>query len=109
MRSGAALRPPTSSSPSNASDLGALRRDAEQLAKERGERTSTTHVMVALATRPGTSQDLLADRRITREMLLKAARVVADDDREPVDRLFLQANVRCSAAGARNQPHLTAP
>src|SRR5258708_17399626 len=47
------------------SDLGALRREAEALAKERGERASTTHVLVALATREGVASDLLTDRRVT--------------------------------------------
>jgi len=74
-----------------ASDLGALRREAEQLAKERGERPSTTHVLVALSGREGLASELLAERRVTRELLLKATRVAIDDEKEPVDRLFLRA------------------
>ncbi len=63
-----------------ASDLGVLRREAEMLAKERGERLTTTHLLVALAARPGLSSELLAERRITRETLMKALRVAVDDE-----------------------------
>ncbi len=92
-----------------ASELGAIRREAEVLAKDRGERASTSHVLVALAMREGLAGELLAERRVTRETLVKALRVVADDEptaasgvssasaasdpqaRTPIDRLFARA------------------
>src|SRR5262245_39082876 len=77
-----------------ATDLGALRREAEGLAKERNERLTTTHVLYALATREGLPGELLAERRISRETLLKALRIAVDDDHDktpPLDRLFAHA------------------
>lgn len=74
-----------------ATDLAALRREAEQLAKERGERTSTNHVLVALASRDGLAAELLAERRIGREVLVKALRVVVDDDAQAIEQLFARA------------------
>ncbi len=101
MRSGA-FAPPLSRTPSNpaATDLGALRREAEGLAKERGERATTTHVLHALATRDGLPAELLAERRVSRETLLKALRIAVDDDARiegepagwtPIDRLIARA------------------
>jgi ATP-dependent Clp protease ATP-binding subunit ClpC len=88
--------PPTDSGPRSsqvqaASDLGALRREAENIAKERKERLGTTHVLVALATRGGLPADLLAEQRVSRDLAVKTLRVAVDDDKEPVDRLMMHA------------------
>ena len=72
-------------------DLGALRRDAEALAKERGERPTTTHLLVVLVARPGLPAELLAERRVVRETLLKALRVATDDQKEAIDALSMRA------------------
>jgi ATP-dependent Clp protease ATP-binding subunit ClpC len=85
-----------------ATDVGALRREAESLAKERNERVSTSHLLVALARRGGLPTELLAERRVTPELLVKALRVTSDDDVSPapagspdairpIDRLLLRA------------------
>jgi ATP-dependent Clp protease ATP-binding subunit ClpC len=83
-----------------ATDLGALRREAEGLAKERGERATTTHVLHALATRDGLPAELLAERRVSRDTLIKALRIAVDDDVRaegeppgftPIDRLIARA------------------
>ena len=89
--------PPSSEGPRSgsqvqaASDLGALRREAENIAKERKERLGTTHVLVALATRGGLPADLLAEQRVSRDLAVKTLRVAVDDDKEPVDRLMMHA------------------
>jgi ATP-dependent Clp protease ATP-binding subunit ClpC len=86
-----------------ATDVGALRREAETLAKERTERVSTSHLLVALARRGGLAGELLAERRVTPELLTKALRVATDDEvsseaavsspdaARPIDRLLLRA------------------
>jgi ATP-dependent Clp protease ATP-binding subunit ClpC len=96
-----------------ATDLGALRREADALAKERGERPSTAHVLVALSSREGLPSELLAERRVSRETLVKALRVAVDDDprdgdasRPAIDRLFARA--RELAASARRTTIATA-
>jgi ATP-dependent Clp protease ATP-binding subunit ClpC len=100
MRPGPFHRPPTPPSPPSgartaraATDLGALRREAEGLAKERGERPTTTHVLCALASREGLPSELLGERRITRDTVIKALRVVVEDEapEAAVDRLFARA------------------
>jgi len=92
-------------------DLGALRREAEGLAKERSERATTTHVLYALATRDGLPAEVLAERRVGRETLLKALRVAVDDDARvegepagfgPIDRLFARAR---DLAGRARRPN----
>ncbi|MBI2395690.1 MAG: hypothetical protein HYV09_39355, partial [Deltaproteobacteria bacterium] len=110
MRSGA-FAPPVSRSSTSATDLGALRREAEAVAKERGERATTTHVLYALATREGLPAELLAERRVGRDTLLKALRVAVDDDTRaegepagfgPIDRLFTRAR---DLAGRARRPN----
>lgn len=92
-------------------DLGVLRREADGLAKERGERATTTHVLYALANRDGLPAELLAERRVGRETLLKALRVAVDDDTRaegepsgygPIDRLFARAR---DLAGRNRRPN----
>ena len=59
-------------------ELVEIRKAAETLAKDRGERFSTAHVLAALSGRPGDAQQLLADRRLDGDTLLRAARVATD-------------------------------
>ncbi|MGZ3476925.1 MAG: AAA family ATPase, partial [Polyangiales bacterium] len=70
-----------------------MRREAEGLAKERGERPTTAHVLCALASREGLPAELLGERRISRDTLVKALRVVVEDEapEAAVDRLFARA------------------
>jgi ATP-dependent Clp protease ATP-binding subunit ClpC len=60
-------------------ELVALRHFAEDLARRRGERPHTGHLLAAVAGRPGPGADLLVERRLTTEVLGKATRVVIDD------------------------------
>ena len=59
-------------------ELVEIRKAAEGLAKDRGERFSTAHVLAALSGRPGEVSQLLADRRLDGDTLLRAARVATD-------------------------------
>jgi ATP-dependent Clp protease ATP-binding subunit ClpC len=67
-------------------ELATLRRLAEDLAKSRNERVTTGHLLAAIASQTGAAAELLKDRRLDAEMLLKAARVLTDDDADAVSR-----------------------
>jgi ATP-dependent Clp protease ATP-binding subunit ClpC len=72
-------------------ELVALRRLAEELAKGRTERTTTGHLLAAVASQPGCAADLLRERRLEAEVLLKAARVTTDDASDGVARAIQRA------------------
>ncbi|MEO6575350.1 MAG: Clp protease N-terminal domain-containing protein, partial [Polyangiaceae bacterium] len=57
-----------------------VRKLAEELAQRKNERTTTGHLLAAIASRPSVAADLLKERRLDVEVLLKAARVVVQDD-----------------------------
>jgi ATP-dependent Clp protease ATP-binding subunit ClpC len=70
------------------SELAALRKIAEDLAKGRGERVTTGHLLAAIASNAGSAAELLKERRLDAEVLLKAARVLTDDHADAVSRAF---------------------
>src|SRR5580693_3096530 len=72
-------------------ELAGLRRLAEDLAKRRGERATTGHLLAAIASKPSPAADLLKERRLDAEVLLKAARVVTDDARDAIVRAVQRA------------------
>ena len=71
-------------STSRESEVAVLRRLAEDLAKRRGERATPGHLLAAIASKPSAASDLLKERRLDSEVLLKAARVVTDDARDAI-------------------------
>ncbi len=73
------------------SDLPLLRRLADELAKGRGERTTTGHLLAAIASNEGDACALLRERRLSAEVLLKAARVLLDDHADAVSRAVQRA------------------
>jgi ATP-dependent Clp protease ATP-binding subunit ClpC len=73
------------------SEVANLRRVAEDLAKQRGERATTGHLLAAIATKRSAAADLLKERRLDAEVLLKAARVVTDDARDALARTVERA------------------
>lgn len=85
--------PPTPGSPASGSHgaLSLLRRLADDLASSRGERTTTGHLLSAVAMTEGMASDLLAERRLDGEVLLKAARVLTDDGEGAVGRALERA------------------
>jgi ATP-dependent Clp protease ATP-binding subunit ClpC len=72
-------------------DLVALRKAAEEMAKGRSERTTTGHLLAAIASKSGCAADLLKERRLDAEVLLKAARVLTDDHPDAVARAMQRA------------------
>jgi ATP-dependent Clp protease ATP-binding subunit ClpC len=70
------------------SELAALRKIAEDLAKGRGERVTTGHLLAAIASNAGGAAELLKERRLDAEVLLKAARILTDDHADAVSRAF---------------------
>jgi ATP-dependent Clp protease ATP-binding subunit ClpC len=79
-------------------ELVALRKLAEDLASRRGERLSTCHLLAAIASRPSGAADLLAERRLGTDVLMKAARVLLDDEKDSVGRAVQRAREFASRA-----------
>jgi ATP-dependent Clp protease ATP-binding subunit ClpC len=65
-------------------ELLVIQRLAEHLASGRNERVTTAHLMAAVAAHPGVAADLLRERRLGSEELLRAARSTVDDDKDPL-------------------------
>jgi ATP-dependent Clp protease ATP-binding subunit ClpC len=78
-------------SPRAEPELVALRKLAEELARGRNERTSTGHLLAAIATVPSDASDLLLERRLDADVLLKATRVAGDDQEGSIARAVQRA------------------
>lgn len=85
-------------------DLLSLVRLAEELALTRGQKTTTTHLLAALASGTDDAAELLLERRLDPEVLLKAARITIDDARDAVSRTIQRARELAGRSGAgRNE------
>ncbi|WP_437755331.1 AAA family ATPase [Sorangium sp. So ce1389] len=73
-------------SPRSHAELVTLRKLAQDLAAQRKERLSSVHLLAAIALRGGPAADLLRDRRLDDEALLKATRSVDDEGPDPIGR-----------------------
>ncbi|WP_437796851.1 AAA family ATPase [Sorangium sp. So ce693] len=73
-------------SPRSHAELVTLRKLAQDLAAQRKERLSSVHLLVAIAMSGGPAADLLRDRRLDDEALLKATRSVDDEGPDPIGR-----------------------
>ena len=73
------------------SELSAVCKLAEELAKGRGERVTTGHLLAAIASGEGVASELLHERRLAADVLLKAARVLTDDHSDAVSRTMQRA------------------
>jgi ATP-dependent Clp protease ATP-binding subunit ClpC len=73
------------------SELTTVCKLAEEMAKKRGERVTTGHLLAAIASAPGVAADLLKERRLDADVLLKAARVLTDDHADAVSRAMQRA------------------
>ena len=82
-------------------ELVALRRLAEELAAGRKEKAGTGHLLAAIAQGPSAAADLLRERRLDTEVLLKAARILTDDAHDAVTRSIQRAREFSSRSGAR--------
>jgi ATP-dependent Clp protease ATP-binding subunit ClpC len=78
------------------------------MAKGRSERPTTGHLLAAIASRPGGAADLLRERRLDAEVLLKAARVLTDDHTDAVSRAMQRARELAARSPSRepNAVHL---
>jgi ATP-dependent Clp protease ATP-binding subunit ClpC len=83
------------------SELASLRQTAEEMARSRGERTTTGHLLAAIASKAGGAADLLRERRLDAEVLLKAARVLTDDQADAVTRAMQRARELAARSPAR--------
>ncbi len=82
-------------------ELVALRRVAEDLAKQHRQKPTTTHLLAALASGRDDAAQLLLDRRLDAEVLLKAARVTVDDASDALTRALSKARDLAGRSGAR--------
>ena len=83
------------------SELATLRKLAEDLAKGRSERVTTGHLLAAIASKSGSAADLLRERRLDAEVLLKAARVLPDDHADAVSRAMQRARELAARSPSR--------
>jgi ATP-dependent Clp protease ATP-binding subunit ClpC len=67
-------------------ELVALRRVAENLANTRRERVTSAHLLAAIASETSLAAELLAEKRLTADQLLRAARSAADDEEDALHR-----------------------
>ncbi len=68
-----------------------IKRQAAELASARRERLTTVHLLAAIASRPGPAAELLLDRHLDRDVLLKAGRSFDEDDATQLDRAVVSA------------------
>jgi ATP-dependent Clp protease ATP-binding subunit ClpC len=89
-------------------ELTAVCKLAEEMAKARGERATTGHLLAAIASSSGIAADLLRERRLDGEVLLKAARVLTDDHADAVSRALQRARELAARSPTReaNAIHL---
>jgi ATP-dependent Clp protease ATP-binding subunit ClpC len=66
------------------SELALVKRIADELAQKQKERASSAHLLAAIAARPSPASDLLRERKLGVEELLRAARGVDEELEEPL-------------------------
>lgn len=87
-------------------ELRELRKLAEELARRLGERASTAHLLAALVAQPSTTAELLRERRLTSDDVLRTARGLAGDElAEPI----ASALARAKEIGVRMGTNVAAP
>jgi ATP-dependent Clp protease ATP-binding subunit ClpC len=74
--------------PRSQAELVTLRKHAQDLAAARKERLTSVHLLAAIAANDGPAAELLRDRRLDEETLLKASRSFDDDGPDPIGRLL---------------------
>src|SRR5882757_2452921 len=89
------------SAPRSEPDLIEIRRLAEEMAQSRKERTTSGHLLAALASRESPAADLLLERRLGSEVLLKAARATSDDEPDPLVHAMRRAREVAARMGAK--------
>jgi ATP-dependent Clp protease ATP-binding subunit ClpC len=82
-------------------ELSALRRSAEDLASSRRERLSSVHVLACIAGRPSAAADLLHERRMHADSLLRCAQTLDSEAEGAVGRAFERACAVAARMGVR--------
>src|SRR5689334_6328324 len=72
-------------------ELVTLRKLAQDLATARKERMTSVHLLAAIAASEGAAGELLRERRLDDEVLLKASRAFDDDGPDPIGRVLAAA------------------
>src|SRR6185295_11049413 len=72
-------------------ELVTLRKRAQDLAAARKERMTSVHLLAAVAGSEGPAGELLRERRLDGDVLLKASRAFDDDGPDPIGRLLAAA------------------
>src|SRR5215510_6960124 len=80
-------------------DLLALRRLAEELAQSRKERTTSSHLLAAIVSHPSQAAELLLERKLGADILLKTARATTDEKPDPLARAVQRARELASRMG----------
>jgi ATP-dependent Clp protease ATP-binding subunit ClpC len=81
-------------------DIAQLRRLAEDLAQQRSQKPTTTHLLAAVASGTDEAARLLLDRRLDAKVLLEAARVTVDDAPDAIGRTLQRARELAGRSGA---------
>lgn len=84
-------------------DLSTIRRLAEEGARERGQKPTTTHLLAVLASGTDDAAQLLRDRRLDPDVILRAARVTVDDAPDALSRALTKARDVAGRSGTRGE------
>jgi ATP-dependent Clp protease ATP-binding subunit ClpC len=90
-------------------ELRELRKLAEELARRLGERVSTAHLLAALVSAPSSTSELLRERRLIADDVLRTARGLAGDElAEPIASALTRAKEIAARMGTNvpASPHL---
>ena len=83
------------------SEVVALRKLAKQMAEARRESLTTAHLLVAIASRQSPAADLLLERRLDAETLMRLARASSEDTHDPIGQAIRRATAVARSSGAR--------
>jgi ATP-dependent Clp protease ATP-binding subunit ClpC len=72
---------------------------AEELAHSRKERTTSGHLLAAIVSHPSQAAELLLERKLGAEILLKAARATTDEEPDPLARAVQRARELAARMG----------
>lgn len=90
-------------------ELRELRKLAEELARRLGERASTAHLLAALVAQPSSTAELLRERRVSVDDVVRTARGLAGDElAEPIAAALIRAKEIAARMGTSvpSAPHL---
>ncbi len=83
------------------SEVVSLRKLAKQTADTRRESLTTAHLLVAIASRTSPAADLLIDRKLDVETLMRLARASTEDSQDAISKVLRDATSIARNSGAR--------